>query len=176
MPLDRAAARPQAVHLAEPRDEPLRCVELRVRRHGDLEISDDVHADAVPVFSIAVRADRIARPPALNRPILADEIVIADTRPAIREVPLMHRRRRDIGIRVADVVQDDDIRRLSIFERTEMQIRLADGQPLAASRLPGRLGKARQHRRQQQCSGQHAPALLDKFPTIHETKIPSLKL
>ncbi len=55
-----------------------------------------------------------------------------------------------------------------------MQIRLPDWQPLAAARLPGCLGKARQHRRQQQRPGQHAPAVLDKFPTIHETKIPNL--
>lgn len=83
--------------------EILRRLQLRRREHRQPMADDGDRAGVVPRLR---RRRQLERPPRLDRPVTMDEKVVADVRPAVRDVPLPHHRdavvRRVVGRRAVE--------------------------------------------------------------------------
>ena len=136
---NRRARWSKAVIAAERNEQPLRGGHLRIFRHVIFKIPDDVDPDGVIILPVAVRTDRVHRPALFYRAILADDKMVADTRPAVGQMPLMNRLSRHVGIRVANMVHDDCVRHTPIRQGSKRKMRLADGDARqhVAAILPG---------------------------------------
>ena len=106
---DMVAVDWQSIVHAEVCKEHDKAFDLLICRLADLKIPAHMDANGVTVVPVRVRSDRPMRAPKLHCAVLADDVVVADARPALRLMRGVNLRRREVIIRWIARVMDDDL-------------------------------------------------------------------
>ena len=97
------------VNPAQGRDEFRQRFQLRFRRDFLIEVPCYIDTDGMVIFPIGVGTDCSQGTAPFDEAVLADDVVIANTGPAVGQMRPVNGRSRRIAIRHADVVDDDRI-------------------------------------------------------------------